>query len=134
MQKGLSEKTTNTIIGAATLAIVILIAISQFNLKEYKPNYFCPPLPKNVQEEIKDFRPFVQDIVKTIHHHPKWLRRSDWETSGRGWTVWTANEYYGFDLQYPRNLKFREDEKRYLYNLINEKLDPSFDDANLDDL
>lgn len=74
-------------------------------------------VPANVVFEIKDFRPFVQDIVKSYYKHPDDLDKDAYTFSGRGFSLWISNGYFSFRLYEPKSIEFTEDEKQYLWRM-----------------
>lgn len=76
-------------------------------------------VPQKVLEEIKGFRPYVQEIVKSYYEDYDQIYCTQFAFKGNGFTFWVANSYYGFQLDYPKRDVFEghEAEKKYLYSL-----------------
>ncbi len=74
-------------------------------------------VPADVIFEIKDFRPFVQDIVKSCYKHPDDLTKDAYTFCGKGFCLWIGNRYRYFRLYSPKEIEFNPDEKIYLWNI-----------------
>lgn len=77
-------------------------------------------VPAEVIFEIKDFRPFVQDIVKSCYKHRDIVSKEYYQFKGQGFSLWVANGYDNFKLYSPVEIEFNPDEKLYLWNMYND--------------
>lgn len=74
-------------------------------------------VPVNVLFEIKDFRPFVQDIVKSYYKHSDDLVQETYTFCGKGFCLWTGNGPSALSLYTPKKVEFTNVERAYLWKL-----------------
>jgi hypothetical protein len=77
-------------------------------------------IPSHVLDEIKGFRPFVQDIVISIYQYPNDIKSDFYLYKGKGFTFWIANGYDYFRLCEPVTIEFKGNEKKYLWQMTKE--------------
>lgn len=105
--------------------------IEKVELKDLPP---IDNLPPEVKEEIKDFRPFVQDIVASIYNHPEALHRDKHIFHGKGFGLWIANEYKDFNLWSPQKVELKPEERKHLHKLYKDSMDSYYDSKSLEEL
>ncbi len=93
-------------------------SIVPITIREYEDEKEGVVLTEQQLDDIKSFRPYIQDIVWFFYVYPERLELKGCCKMGSSrFQLWIANGYSHFRIEHPGGLDLNEREKQYLWRL-----------------